>query len=398
MEVMVQLQPEVIQWARETAGLSLEDAARRLGIKDGKAMAAQEKLYRLEKAGGPFSSSILKKMVKVYRRPMVALFLEKPPLRAETGEDFRTLPQRTTQDEPLVDALLRDMRARQEMVKSVLEDDETAPELQFVGASDIKDGVEKVLRSIEAELAISRDAYREQKSTELAFSYLRTRAEANGIFVVLAGSLGSHHSAIDVSAFRGFALADKLAPFVVINDQDAKQAWSFTLLHEIAHLWIGESGVSGAYGESEVERFCNEVASKFLLDDFELGALDLVGKDVGEMAERISGFANERLVSRSLVSYRLYLAGRLSFDRWQELSANFQREWREYLERKRALARTKVGGPNYFIVRRHKLGGALLGLVRSSLDEGALTITKAGKVLGVKPRSVASLLDLRRVA
>src|SRR3546814_16138482 len=73
-------------------------------------------------------------------------------------------------------------------------------------------------------------------------------------YVLLIGNLGSHHSAIDIDAFRGFALADPIAPFVVINDRDAKTAWSFTLLHEVAHLWIGATGVSGGHFEGSTEQ------------------------------------------------------------------------------------------------------------------------------------------------
>src|SRR3546814_3348390 len=99
------------------------------------------------------------------------------------------------------------------------------------------------------------------------------RSEAAWIYVLLIGNLGSHHSAIDIDAFRGFALADPIAPFVVINDRDAKTAWSFTLLHEVAHLWIGATGVSGGHFEGSTEQFCNDVASSFLLPPRELAQL-----------------------------------------------------------------------------------------------------------------------------
>ncbi|MFY1080099.1 ImmA/IrrE family metallo-endopeptidase, partial [Escherichia coli] len=78
------------------------------------------------------------------------------------------------------------------------------------------------------------------------------------------GNLGSHHSALNVELFRGFALSDKVAPFVVINDQDSEQAWSFTLLHELAHIWLGQTGVSGGRPTSVIETFCNDVAGRIL--------------------------------------------------------------------------------------------------------------------------------------
>ena len=96
--------------------------------------------------------------------------------------------------------------------------------------------------------------------------------------MLLKGDLGNYVSAIDTRVFRGFCIADEVAPFVVINDQDARTAWTFTLLHETVHLLLGHTGVSGAYTESEVERFCDDVAGEFLLPGDEMDELrQLVG-------------------------------------------------------------------------------------------------------------------------
>src|SRR3546814_121835 len=102
-----------------------------------------------------------------------------------------------------------------------------------------------------------------------------------------------------------FALADPIAPFVVINDRDAKTAWSFTLLHEVAHLWIGATGVSGGHFEGSTEQFCNDVASSFLLPPRELAQLAVTrSTSQGDANQLITAFATERLISRSLVAYR----------------------------------------------------------------------------------------------
>ncbi len=113
---------------------------------------------------------------------------------------------------------------------------------------------------------------------------LARTCQAAGIFVLLIGNLGSHHTALDVELFRGFALSDKVAPFVVIaNDQDSEQAWSFTLLHELAHIWLGQTGVSSGRPTSAIETFCNDVAGRVLLPSDEIAretALRGAGKDV----------------------------------------------------------------------------------------------------------------------
>ena len=60
--------------------------------------------------------------------------------------------------------------------------------------------------------------------------------------------------------------------------------------------------------------------------------------------------------------------------------------------KKRDKADVNDDGPNYYVVRGHRLGSALVGLVHRRLDEGGLSYSKAGQVLGVKPRNVEPLL------
>jgi Zn-dependent peptidase ImmA (M78 family) len=208
------------------------------------------------------------------------------------------------------------------------------------------------------------------------------------------GNLGSHHTAIDVEAFRGFALADTIAPFVVINDQDHRSAWSFTLIHELAHLWLGTTGVSGGSADVQIEKFCNDIAAGFLLPRSELAAVQIDrSAHLQSAAQKIGEFAESRHLSRTMVAYNLARAGVISDETWLALAALFRAQWRQGRDAQRERQRDGTG-PNYYVVRRHRLGAALLQFVSRNMSEGALTPTKAGRVLGVKPRSVAPLLGL----
>lgn len=378
---------ELFTWARETAGLDLETAAKALGIK-------VDKLEAIELGEAEPSRPQLLNMSKVYRRPLVTFYMEKPPARGERGEDFRTLPpDRTQADDAVLDALIRDVRGRQGLVRSLTEDEDEAKPLRFIGSASMKDGTEAVLASIKKALRLDISEYRRQPNSEKAFAYLRSQAENAGIFVLLMGNLGTHHSAIAVETFRGFAIADRFAPFVVINDQDARTAWSFTLMHEIAHLWLGTSGVSGVSVEKAIERFCNEVASAFLLPANELAGLQVSAEtDQARAIELITEFANKRFISRRMVAYALLKSRRIDQATWQRLDNALHTLWQKDKALQKAKDRENENGPSYYVVRRHRLGTALLGFVERSMGAGSLTPVKAARVLGVKPRSVYPLL------
>lgn len=387
---MPKVSPAVLSWARQTAGLSPSEAAARSQLKATKKQTAEERLSDLEEGRTEPTRPQLLRFAATYRRPLITFYLARPPAEAAWIEDYRSLPDREPgPEEATLAAMVRDIRARQELVKGLLEDTEARPR-DFVGTVTIAGGVAAARAQLIGILDFNLEAFRRRRTAERAFDYLRSLAEQAGVFVILAGNLGSFHTNLSVETFRGFALADPLAPFVVINDQDAKTAWSFTLLHELVHIALGASGISGTRAETEIERFCNEVASGMLLPANELALADFVGRDLADIRRRITDFAGGRLISSSLVAYRLFLAGTITRNDWEALARQFADDFRANRE-----ARQNNGQPNYYVVRRHRLGSALLNLVQLSLDEGLVTPTRAGKVLGVKPRNVSTLLAER---
>ncbi|HEY4082099.1 MAG TPA: XRE family transcriptional regulator [Burkholderiaceae bacterium] len=385
---MAGFNPRVFQWARESAGLGLEEAARALHI-------VPASLAAIEQGTKEPSRTNLSNMARAYHRSLLALYLATPPKKGDRGEDFRTVAaDRTVQAEADIDALVRDLRARQSLVRSVLEAEDDVQRLSFIASAKMQQGAAHVCRSIEMALGITRQDLRAQANADQAFSLLRRKVEQLGIFVLLIGNLGSHHSAIPVEAFRGFAISDDVAPFVVINDGDAKAAWSFTLLHELAHLWLGITGVSAGIPDRQVESFCNDVAGSFLLPEADLASINIAGLDLDAQALVIDAHANRWRLSRSMVAYGLFKAGRISRDEWRALDNELRARWAVERRREKERRSESAGGPNYYVVRRHRLGEAMLEFAHRAMDAGTLSPAKAAKVLGVKPRSVYPLLSL----
>ena len=123
------INPEILTWARETAGLSLEEAAARLGFATSARSTSTQKLEAFERGESKPTRNQLLKISAAYRRPLTAFYRATPPLRGSRGEDFRTVVGARPKNEALLDALLRDVRARQDMVRSILEDDEDVEQL-----------------------------------------------------------------------------------------------------------------------------------------------------------------------------------------------------------------------------------------------------------------------------
>lgn len=398
MATTLQINHEILRWARETTGLTQEESAQKLHIGAAHGLSPAQRLDALEVGADMPTRQMLLKMSKLYRRPLLVFYLEAPPPRGDRGEDFRQLPvQISPSQEGLVDALVRDIRVRQNIVKSALEEEDEAITIPAVGSMRIEDGVAAVSRSIQKYLEIDLTTFRDQPKNGDAFSYLRNRVESAGFFVLLIGDLGSHHSALSVDYFRGFALVDTVAPFIVINDKDAKSAWSFTLLHELAHIWIGREGVSAAIRDTGVEQFCNDVAAFLLLQDSNIHELETISQVRFEDAVyAIGNFARDKNVSLSMVAYQLYRRGMINYGLWVSLQNEFRRLWLESRASEQRAARAHDGGPSYYVVRRYHVGHALINLISRMTASGAITSTKAGKVLGVKPRNVYELIGVGR--
>jgi Zn-dependent peptidase ImmA (M78 family) len=387
---------KILRWARETACLEPEVAVSKIGLAKTKALTAVERLEALENGDTAPTRALLVRMAKQYRRPLLTFYLSDVPEKGDRGNDYRTLPDGyDPTDDAYLDALIRGIRARQSLLRAALEDEEEADMLPFIGSMTINDGVAAVVASIRDTLPITLNEFRSADSADEAFKELRTAVESTGIYVVLAGNLGSYHTAIDLRVFRGFALSDPIAPFIIMNDQDARAAWSFTLLHELTHLWLGQTGVTGGSAELVVEQFCNDVAGEFLLPANDLQNFALPDADNDEIiADAITAFANDRNISRSMVAYKLYRFQRIQQDVWRRLSTRFREEWLEGRDKRRERARGQEGGANYYTVRRHRVGDALVSVVQRMMRAGALTTTKAGTVLDVKPKNVQNLLSV----
>ncbi|WP_420636650.1 ImmA/IrrE family metallo-endopeptidase [Candidatus Palauibacter sp.] len=382
------MNPDVLRWARESAGLSLAKAAGKLQIKPARGFEPIARLRNLE-AGREFPTrAMLANMADKYQQSLISLYVDEPPELGHHATDFRTTVNRefAEEEEAWLNLLLRDLTARQSLLKEAIIDNEEDESVSFVGgmgSRSVLDAVEE-LRKI---LGVTHREYRLESNRDQAFRLLRTRTEEAGVFVLLVGELGHHSRTISVSVFRGLVLCDEIAPMVVVNPGDSYGARSFTLLHELVHLCLGNTGVSNWTPAGRVEQFCSDVASRFLLPDSDLDELATKQRQgEEEWISEITSFAGRMNLSPAMVAYRLHRRAAISRDVWISLRKNFYRRWQ--------MSRSSGGGGgSYYNTARYRLGNRFVGTTGRLMQSGVLTTTKAGFVLGVRPNNAHRLVE-----
>jgi Zn-dependent peptidase ImmA (M78 family) len=390
---MPAVNPDILKWARETAGLPLENAAQQIKLNTAHGISGADRLRAIEAGEQEPSRSLLARMAERYRRPLITFYLPHPPVAGDRGEDFRRAPDAPPIEfDPRLDALLRDVRNRHEIVRTFLAEEETRP-LTFIGSLAGSRSSTAIADAIIQTIDFDLRKFRLARDARGAFTYLRTQLEGAGIFVILIGNLGSYHTAIASTMFRGYAIADALAPFIIVNENDNDTSWAFTALHEAAHLWLGQTGISGGSHTTRIEQICNDVAGRILFPRAEVEQFAfLAGRPFQSVLETISEVAKQNNVSRRMVAYQLLRADIIDGGMYQRLCERFREDWLRSRMRD-AEAPREESSVSFYTVRRHRLGAALIALAQRAVAGGDLSATRAARLLGVKPTSVHPLLQ-----
>lgn len=405
--------PAMLRWARERAGLSLAEAARRLRLRSTPPSTAAERLNQLESGKQLIRESLLFRMAHIYRHPLICFYLNAPPKPSDYGQDFRVLPAPTTPEE---DGRLRAIRSsmfiRQSVVRDCLEEDGDSPRLSFIGSVSIEDGIEAVVERVHELLGTHSDSepWQQTRSRRKLFQALRSRIENLGVFVLIANEAKAWDLKLSCTVFSGLAISDSLAPFIALNGDDPSHAQSFALIHQFVHLLIGTTGVCNAPGNtrrgsdaSRMETFCNDVAAEVLVPSN--CVVELVGdrhRNTASAEQLVHSLSASRHVDQTTAGYQLFrhrLISRADFANLAEAQpAVKQKSKLKHQPGNRAhpTAQRSTSAPrkprDRFATQKERLGQPLVQLLRSLLGAGDITYTTAARALGMKAGQAASLL------
>lgn len=367
----ITLQPRILQWARDRAGLAVADLARKVGTRP-------ERVEDWEQAG-ELTYKQAEKLAKATHTPFGYLFLLEPPEERLPIPDFRTVGG-TEVGRPSPDLLdvLYQCQRRQQWYRDLLLE-QGAPRLRFVGCASITSPEAEVAASMRRQLGFH-PAATDGSTLDEVLRELVEAIEAVGVLVMKSGVVGnSTRRRLDPEEFRGFALVDEYAPLIFVNGADSKAAQLFTLAHELVHIWIGESAISSLAEtfapNQRIERFCNAVAAEYLVPERQLR--DALPVAPGTDAELIRVLRRRFKVSGLVILRRLRDIGHLTHPQFEEL---YQQEL-EAFEMRQA---RQGGGGNYYLNQPNKVSRRFASALVASTLEGRTPYRDAFALLDMK--------------
>lgn len=366
----LQISPTILRWAADQRGLSL-DALVDLLDKPAK----HDVLI-----AGKFSIAEAEKLAKKTHIPFGYFFLDTPPVTAQRGiPDLRQLPNHEPLSIDFFDAL-DDVLRKQQWYLEYLQD-QGAQKLDFVGKYLFNANLpaEQVATDIQNTLGITDQERKQCKNYGEFFTLLSEKVESIGI-LVFKNSIVKNNSrrGLSVEEFRGFAIADPLAPVIFINGQDSEAAWIFTLAHEIAHIWLGESGVSDLpVGQQKfansLETYCNRIAAELFTPKKPF--LDAWEQEAAE--PKFDALSKSFKVSRLVIARRAFDLGKIDWPTYQEIA-----------EASRKQKKSSDGGGDPYRTYPVRNSKRLTRAIVATAMSGGMMLREAASLLNVRPAIV----------
>jgi Zn-dependent peptidase ImmA (M78 family)/transcriptional regulator with XRE-family HTH domain len=382
--------PALITWARETAGLSLAEAAERMNI-------AEDHLASWESPDSDESPSIpqLRKLATIFKRPLAVFYLPEPPTKFEVMRDLRRLPGAGLRH--FSSALQLEIRAsaeRRELALDLAADlDEEIPTFNLT--ADVTENPEVVGARIRAGLGVTDDLQINWRDADgrTGFNAWRSRIEATGTLVFQTTTFPTEEAS-------GFAIAADVLPVISVNRKDALTRRTFSLLHEFVHLMVRVSGVSDLETDERrppedqrIEVFCNQVAAAALVPKESLLAQPGVAEQ-GLRSENWSDAQVSDLARRFNVSREALVRRLLTFDRTTNGFYTLKRgqyiaEYQAFLARQREKKpEIKRNMPRETI---SQFGKPLVRMLLGNYYQDRLTLSAVSGYLGLKVKHIPKL-------
>lgn len=388
--VKAQINSAVLAWARNSAGLSPDEAAAKVaGATNAERVLAWERGEDLPTIGQ------LRKLAEAYRRPLSLFYLAEPPDDFHPMHDFRRLPGEVANVfSPAVRREIRLAHERRSLALELLQDIEIEPR-PFELAATMRDAPDTVADSIRDALQVTHEeqtAPRNRGTNSLR--YWRHKVEAAGVIVFQAAH-------IPAAEMLGFSIVAPVLPVVVVN-QKTRGARVFTLIHELTHLMLRTSGICDLDEdamrppeEQRVEVFCNAVAGAALVPARDILSDPIVGpRGVGRHEwddDQLDVLATRYGVSHEVILRRLLTLNRTTAEFYRQKRAEFMARYvamEARLKEQRGDDEIKRNIPQETVTA---LGAPFVRLVLNNYYQDHITLSDVAGYLGVRVRHVPKI-------
>lgn len=378
--MFITLQSNLLSWARERAGLEEKVLARKMGVKLESVVAWEE--------SGRLRLTQIEKLAHVTHTPVGYLYLDTPPEEKLPIPDFRTVGDAQIR-RPSPDLLetVETMQRRQAWMRDYLIG-EGQDARQFIGRYGMDTPAGQIAADMRTALGLTQGWAENVSTWTEALTQLRHRIEEIGVLIVVNGVVGNNtRRKLSPAEFRGFAICDAYAPLIFINGTDAKSAQMFTLVHELAHLWLGEDGVSNLAdfqpGTANIERHCNAVAAEFLIPGAELRASWAQAQTHPEPFKHL---ARRFKVSPIVAARRVLDLGLVARE-------EFFSFYRVYNAEERRIASERDGGGNFWNTQGVRIGQRFGAAIVRATKEGKLLYRDAYRLTGLSGSTFDSFVE-----
>lgn len=320
MTQTIPLNPNVLKWARETAGLSVDEVAYKLKRKNIHA----ETVSAWERGECSPSYPQLETLAyQIYKRPLALFFFPAPPEEETPRQSFRTLPEQEINLLPSrIRFFIRKAKVMQMNLGELFDNINPASQ-QIVSDLSFKPDVsaDKMATHVRDYLGTGIKEQNQWKDVDEALKNWRIALETKGVFVF--------KDAFKNDAFSGFCLYDEIFPVIYVNNSKPKSRQIFTLFHELAHLLFRTGGIDmrlNKYlhyleGDSRrIEILCNRFAGEFLVPGSDF-SMRIKNMKIGD--EAIQNLADFYHVSREVILRKLSDRGLVDNSYYE----NKAREW-----------------------------------------------------------------------
>ncbi|MGH3937454.1 MAG: XRE family transcriptional regulator [Pseudonocardiaceae bacterium] len=376
--------PEVLRWARESIGVSLDEAARRAGV-------PVERIEAWELGESEPTVAKLRALAQLYQRPLAVFFLPEPPLTFDAMRDFRRLPGRDDHSwSRALHKVFRRALDQQETAVELIEDDGATPS-SSIPAVPVDTSPEAAGQLARQVLGITFNEQFSWRKPDEAFAGWLQAIEAFNVFVLRT-------SDVALEEMRGFSISSGPVPIIVINALDWPRGQVFTLLHEFAHLMLREGGLCDLFEPDskegrEVEMWCNAVAGATLMPREQFLDNEVIGPPgVRYWDDEVLVQLSRRWgVSREAVLRRLVTLHRASYEFYQSKRQEYLAVYAAQREEERDKRRQTTGGPPPYRMAIRDRGKPYVRLVLDAYHREVISASSASNLLSLKLKHLAAL-------